>query len=90
MAGLLKESASFRERFERTKHLMQSGGEHSLAEIAAPAGFSDQSPFSHHFKRLVGVTPRRFRMSARIAQNTASPAKRPESDPRTILNEQGD
>jgi AraC family transcriptional regulator len=39
----------------------------SLAEVAARAGFSAQSQFSYHFKRLVGVTPRQFRMSARIA-----------------------
>jgi AraC family transcriptional regulator len=39
----------------------------SLAEVAAQAGFSDQSQFCQHFKRLVGVTPRQFRMSARIA-----------------------
>jgi AraC family transcriptional regulator len=52
-------------RVERTKHLLQSG-ECSLAEIAAQAGFSDQSQFGHHFKRIVGVTPRQFRMSARI------------------------
>jgi AraC-like DNA-binding protein len=38
-----------------------------VAEIAACAGFSDQSQFSHHFKRVVGVTPRQFRSSARIA-----------------------
>jgi hypothetical protein len=29
--------------------------------------FCDQSQFSHHFKRLVGVTPGQFRMPARIA-----------------------
>jgi hypothetical protein len=39
----------------------------SLAEIAACAGFSDLSQFSHPFKRVVGVTPRQFRRSARIA-----------------------
>jgi AraC-like DNA-binding protein len=39
----------------------------SLAEVALHAGFSGQSQFSHHFKRIVGVTPRQFRMSARIA-----------------------
>jgi AraC-like DNA-binding protein len=39
----------------------------SLAEVAARAGFSDQSQFSHHFKRFVGVTPGRFRSPARIA-----------------------
>jgi AraC-like DNA-binding protein len=29
----------------------------STVEVAAQAGFSDQSQFSRHFKRLVGVTP---------------------------------
>jgi AraC family transcriptional regulator len=52
-------------RVERAKPLLQ-GGELSLAEVAAQAGFSDQSQFSRHFKRLVGVTPGQFRMSARI------------------------
>ena len=53
-------------RVERAKLLLQ-GGDLSLAEVAALAGFSGQSVFCHHFKRLVGVTPRQFRMSARIA-----------------------
>jgi AraC family transcriptional regulator len=52
-------------RVERAKLLLQ--GDMSLAEVSACAGFSDQSQFSSHFKRLVGVTPRQFRMSARIA-----------------------
>jgi AraC-like DNA-binding protein len=38
-----------------------------LAEVALRAGFADQSKFSFHFKRLIGVTPRQFRLSARIA-----------------------
>jgi AraC family transcriptional regulator len=54
-------------RVERAKQLLQGGGDFSLAEVAAHAGFSDQSQFSHHFKRLVGVTPRQFRIPARIA-----------------------
>jgi AraC family transcriptional regulator len=54
-------------RVERARHLLQTGTDLSLAEVAAHAGFSDQSQFSHHFKRLVGVTPGRFRMPARIA-----------------------
>jgi AraC family transcriptional regulator len=52
-------------RVERAKQFLQ-GGELSLAEAAAQAGFSDQSQFSRHFKRLIGVTPGQFRMSARI------------------------
>ena len=54
-------------RVERAKQLLQGGGDFSLAEVAAHAGFSDQSQFSHHFKRIVGVTPGQFRTPARIA-----------------------
>jgi AraC family transcriptional regulator len=54
-------------RVERAKQLLQPDGDLSQAEIAARAGFSDQSQFSHHFKRIVGVTPRQFRKSAGIA-----------------------
>src|SRR5262249_36767621 len=54
-------------RVERAKQLLQQDRALPLAEIAACAGFSDQSQFPHHFKRLVGVTPGRFRRSARIA-----------------------
>ena len=46
---------------------LQGGGELSLAEVALHAGFSDQSQFSRHFKRLVGVTPGQFRTPSRIA-----------------------
>jgi AraC family transcriptional regulator len=54
-------------RVERARQLLQAGADVSLAEVAALAGFSDQSQFTHHFKALLGVTPRQFRMSARIA-----------------------
>jgi AraC family transcriptional regulator len=54
-------------RVERAKQLMQTATNLSLAEVAARAGFSDQSQFSRHFKCMVGVTPGQFRMSARIA-----------------------
>jgi AraC family transcriptional regulator len=54
-------------RVERAKQLLQAGTDLSLAEVAACAGFSDQSQFTHHFKRVVGVTPGQFGMPARIA-----------------------
>ena len=54
-------------RVERARELLQGGGELSLAEVAADVGFADQSQLSRHFKRLVGVTPGRFRMSERSA-----------------------
>jgi AraC family transcriptional regulator len=52
-------------RVERAKQLLQTGSDFSLAEVAAHAGFSDQSQFSHHFKRLIGVTPGQFRTRVR-------------------------
>jgi AraC family transcriptional regulator len=54
-------------RVERAKELLRVGTDLSLAEVAASTGFSDQSQFCHHFKRLVGVTPGQFRTPARIA-----------------------
>jgi AraC family transcriptional regulator len=54
-------------RVERARQLLEGSSDIPLAQIAARAGFSDQSQFSHHFKRLVGVTPGQFRMPARIA-----------------------
>jgi len=48
-------------RVERAKQLMRGGDDLSLAQVAARAGFSDQGHFTRHFKRLVGVTPKRFR-----------------------------
>jgi AraC family transcriptional regulator len=53
-------------RVERAKLLLQGSDDVSLAQVAARSGFSDQSQFSLHFKRLVGVTPGQFRMPARI------------------------
>ena len=54
-------------RVERAKQLLQTAADLSLAEVALHAGFSGQSVFCLHLKRLLGVTPRQFRMSARIA-----------------------
>jgi AraC family transcriptional regulator len=54
-------------RVERAKDLLQAETDLSLAQVAVRAGFSDQSQFCHHFRRLVGVTPGRFRTPATIA-----------------------
>jgi AraC family transcriptional regulator len=53
-------------RVERAKQLIRRTTEASLAEVAALAGFSDQSQFTRHFKRLVGATPGQFRAAERI------------------------
>src|SRR5262245_34764127 len=54
-------------RVDRARHLLQAGTDLSLAEVAVHAGFSDQSQFSRHFKRLVGVTPRQVQTPARTS-----------------------
>ena len=54
-------------RVERAKELLLAGMDLSLAEVAVRVGFSDQSQFTHHFKRLVGVTPGRFGTRLRTA-----------------------
>jgi AraC family transcriptional regulator len=41
-------------RVERVRQLLQAGTDLSLAEVAACAGFSDQSQLTYHFKCLVG------------------------------------
>jgi AraC family transcriptional regulator len=51
-------------RVARAQELLHPDRDLALAEIAARVGFSDQSLFSHHFKRLVGVTPRQFGLTA--------------------------
>jgi AraC family transcriptional regulator len=54
-------------RVERARRLRQQDPDLSLAEIAVCAGFSDQSQFSRHIQRLVGVSPGQFEVSAKIA-----------------------
>jgi AraC family transcriptional regulator len=48
-------------RVERARQFLQEDGDLPLAQVASRAGFSDQNQFSRHFKRLVGVTPGRYR-----------------------------
>jgi AraC family transcriptional regulator len=48
-------------RVELAKRLLRDGVDLSLAQVAARSGFWDQGHFTRHFKRLVGVTPKRFR-----------------------------
>jgi AraC family transcriptional regulator len=59
-------------RVERAKELLRDRDRLPLAEVAVETGFSNQSHFTHHFKRLVGVTPKFFQSSARTRQITAS------------------
>jgi AraC family transcriptional regulator len=54
-------------RVERAQQILRGRGHLSLAEVAIGVGFSDQSQLCFHFKRIVGVTPGRFRVSAKSA-----------------------
>jgi AraC family transcriptional regulator len=54
-------------RVARAQELLHPDRDLALGEIAARVGFSDHSQFSQHFKRVGGVTPRQFRLSASIA-----------------------
>ncbi len=57
--GLPPHQFVIHQRVERAKRLI-AAGRLSLAQIAIDVGFSDQSQLIRHFKRLVGVTPKRF------------------------------
>lgn len=46
-------------RVERAKELLLKG-EMTIAEIAARVGFASQSHLNLHFKRLLGITPKKF------------------------------
>lgn len=48
-------------RIERAQQLLRTNGGLGLAEVAFRSGFANQSHFCFHFKRIAGVTPRRFR-----------------------------
>jgi AraC family transcriptional regulator len=47
-------------RIQQVKRLLATTSL-SIADIAAQAGFTDQSHLARHFKRQVGVTPSQFR-----------------------------
>ena len=47
-------------RIARAKQLLKHQ-KIAIAEIATEVGFADQSHFTHHFKRHVGMTPKAFR-----------------------------
>ena len=48
-------------KVDRAKKLLAKGM--PIATVATATGFYDQSHFGHHFKRLVGTTPRNYQVS---------------------------
>jgi AraC-like DNA-binding protein len=65
-------------RVERAQQLLRERDDLPLSEVARSVGFSDQSQLSTHFKRIVVITPKQFRKSARIAENSARFSKIPD------------
>ena len=50
-------------RIRHAQRLIQAGA--PLSEVAAEAGFSSQSHFTHRFKRIIGVTPGQYAQQLR-------------------------
>ena len=67
-------------RVERAQHLLRGQTELGLAEVALRAGFSDQSKFSFHFKRILGVTPRQFWLSGNSKPRSKNEKRQFEND----------
>jgi AraC family transcriptional regulator len=51
-----------RQRVERAKLLLKDG-KMGIVEVAIACGFTHQSHLNRHFKRLTGVTPKKFSKS---------------------------
>ena len=62
--GLAPHQYVISRRVERAQHLLRTNGRLGLAEVAFRSGFANQSHFCLHFKRIAGVTPRRFQENA--------------------------
>ncbi len=60
--GLPPHSWLLQERVRRAQVLLRTGL--SPAEVAAEVGFTDQSHLTRHFKRILGITPGRYRRAA--------------------------
>ena len=62
--GTPPHSYQLRRRIEHAHHLLRQT-ELALSEIALSTGFSDQSHFARHFRRLTGMTPSAARWNQR-------------------------
>ena len=61
--GLTPQEFLIKTRVAAACHLLRTTA-HSLSDIASRCGFADQSSFTQHFRRHVGMTPRRYRNPA--------------------------
>ena len=65
-------------RINRAKKLLRSG--RALADVAASTGFADQSHFTRHFRRIVGVPPGRYSADFQPKPQERSRHETPSSD----------
>jgi AraC family transcriptional regulator len=77
--GLAPHQYVIARRVERAQHLLRIDGKLGLPEVAFRSGFTNQSHFCFHFKRIVGVTPRRFREKANGKPILESSGSRPQA-----------
>jgi AraC-like DNA-binding protein len=56
--GLTPHAYLIQIRIEEGKRLLRTGN--SISDVAASTGFTDQSHFTRHFKRIMGVTPGQY------------------------------
>lgn len=59
--GLPPHTFQIQKRINLSQTLLSQG--QSIAEVAVETGFTDQSHFTKHFKKWVGVTPNRYQMA---------------------------
>jgi AraC-like DNA-binding protein len=52
-------------RIRHTQRLIKTGK--PLAEVATEVGFSSQSHMTHHFKKIIGVTPGQYAQQVRTS-----------------------
>ncbi len=65
--GSSPQSFILKVRIQAACELLQEG-DRLISEIAGESGFGDQSSFTQHFRRHLGMTPRRYRQQYRLVR----------------------